>query len=174
MTTTTYYMVRNVRKSIIENLADLFGDATKFSNSFTIYYDADMQNTALTPTRPCVFIINPMRFFETRYLPTIVVLPKLSHANMQLGDIWGYCELDLMICGSTIDMADDIAGAIMYHISQWSIYDWDSGSAVLQGTTGLDREWTQEYIPVPADLQMEGTLQNWEAISCGFPIPYFR
>jgi len=163
----TVYAPRNVRKSIIKNLATLFGDATKWTSKFNVYYDADMQ-AGTTPTRPAVYILNFGNLFETKHLPAIVVLPSFRHRAHELGSRWGHCDLELHVFGRTLDEA-----AIMHHISSWTMYDYASGSASEQGGTSIDGDWAMVYVPLGTEFEREGTFDNWAAISCSFPVPYF-
>lgn len=169
----TVYAPRNVRKSVIENLATLFADGSKLvGGAFNIYYDADMQ-AGTEPTRPGIFILNFGNLFETKHLPAIVVLPSFRHMAMELGNRWGHCDLVLHIFGRTLDEADDVAGAIMRYISDWTMYEYATGSAVAVGGTPIDGEWAMEYVPLSTEFEQEGTFDNWVALSCSFPVPYF-
>jgi len=168
----TVFAPRQIRKSVRKNLSDLFEDVTKWLTPFNVYDDDDMK-AGTTPTRPAIYILDFGNLFETKHLPAVVVNPGFQHHPGELGNRWSRCNLELSCFGRTLDEADDVAGAIMNNLTSWSIYSWTTGTSVLQGTTQNDTEWMMEYVPVGTEFEREGTFDNWVAISCGFPVPYF-
>jgi len=169
---TGVFAIRNTRKSIIANLAALFVDTSKLTYAFNIYYDANLLAQTVV-TRPSLFIVNFGLLYEAEYLPVVSVNPKFRHVPHELGSSWGWCDLELHVFGRNRDEADDVAGAIMHHIADWTLYDYSSGSAVSKGATPIDGYWDLEYVPVGAEFAQEGTADHWEVLTCSFLVPYY-
>lgn len=166
------FAIRNTRKSVIANIAAVFENDAWFTNPFNIYYDDDLKDQTV-PVRPGLFILNFGLLWEVKHLPVVVVNPSFGRRAHELGTTWGVCSLELHVLGRTRDEADEIAGAIMHHIDEWTMYDYSTGTPVVKGVTRNEKDWEQEYVPVGTEFEREGTFGNWEVLTCRFLVPYY-
>ncbi|MGQ9458896.1 MAG: hypothetical protein ACUVS5_11525 [Anaerolineae bacterium] len=164
--------------SIVRAIRGVLEDPNIWSTPFHVYLEEDARN-GVQPQVPYVYILTPYSAFSPPHLPVIVVSTEDRVKNTGLGELGLHTIADVHIMGRSVGEAKDLAGAIMRHILNLPVrnYDTDPGGGTIVGYAPVlpDRDgnlWTAEMVVPPEELVVEGTLAHWIALHAEFLYAY--
>jgi len=171
------FAIREARLSIWKTLKNFFEDDSIWSPAFNVYGIGDMGKESTSLTRPFVFLLDSRILFETKHLPLVIIDAEFAIKAFELGtNPWGLCRGELHVFGRTRGERDDLVGAIIKHVTEITLYDFDTEPPTVTGTAELVPDsdgvyWRQVHNDISTEVAMEQSLANWDTLSFTFYVP---
>jgi len=160
---------RNILKSVMTDLRAVLTSGSGGLSSYTVYSEKDLRNVqgkTLTPTRPCVFLLDAYSRPAEPALPMMVVeLGTIQKRPFELGNRKGRrVPVWVHVFGRQRGERDDLASLVADGVgAAVPIYDYSSGSALLENAVVEDDIYIEPYV-VPESYRVEGSLDEWSIV----------